>query len=137
MAFLDRFRPSKDSIPWPAIAAGSGLFVAGLLVRGFLSGKKQGTVNPSPLTTVLPKLSKEEIAKLPYPPDALPGARDVATPYGSIRVSIGEICLPTKRGRISDKSSRSTNGVLRTVERFSCSMESAHRVYRLGLSLMA
>ena len=129
MAFLDRLRPSKDdSIPWPAIAAGSGLFVAGLLVRGLLSGKKQDTVTRSPLTTVLPKLSKQEVSKLPYPPDALPGARDVATPYGRIRVSIGEMCLTINRGLTSDKSSRSTNGALRTAERSSWSTESAHRV---------
>jgi hypothetical protein len=27
-----------------------------------------------------------DISSLPYPPDALPGARDVASPYGSLRV---------------------------------------------------
>lgn len=41
---------------------------------------------PSPKETVLPDLSPEEVKNLPYPPDALPGARDVETPYGSIRV---------------------------------------------------
>ncbi|KAK5171730.1 uncharacterized protein LTR77_003366 [Saxophila tyrrhenica] len=40
---------------------------------------------PSPRKSI-PKLSNEEISHLPYPPDALPGARDVSTPYGSIRV---------------------------------------------------
>jgi hypothetical protein len=44
------------------------------------------SVIPSPRDTVLPTLSKEQTSALPYPPDALPGARDVATPYGSIRV---------------------------------------------------
>ncbi|KAH6660620.1 Alpha/Beta hydrolase protein [Truncatella angustata] len=34
----------------------------------------------------LAHLSKDEIRNLPYPPDVLPGGRDVATPYGSIRV---------------------------------------------------
>ncbi len=34
----------------------------------------------SPATTLLPTLSKQEIAELPYPPDAYPGARDVDTP---------------------------------------------------------
>lgn len=43
-------------------------------------------VIPSPLRTLLPKLSKEEIEQLPYPPQAVPGARDVETPYGTIRV---------------------------------------------------
>ncbi|KAI1335992.1 alpha/beta-hydrolase [Xylariaceae sp. FL0016] len=41
---------------------------------------------PSPRKTLLPQLSAYEIRALPYPPDALPGARDVETPYGSIRV---------------------------------------------------
>lgn len=41
---------------------------------------------PSPLTTQIPNLSAEEIAALPYPPDYYPGARDVKTPYGGMRV---------------------------------------------------
>ena len=41
---------------------------------------------PSPLTTSLPGLSQDEIAQLPYPPDVLPGARNVETPYGVIKV---------------------------------------------------
>lgn len=41
---------------------------------------------PSPLTTQIPNLSAEEIAALPYPPDYYPGARDVKTPYGTMRV---------------------------------------------------
>lgn len=44
------------------------------------------TAVPSPLESVLPRLSKKEIEELPYPPDVLPGGRDVETPYGSIRV---------------------------------------------------
>lgn len=31
-------------------------------------------------------LKGKDVDELPYPPDALPGARDVDTPYGSIRV---------------------------------------------------
>lgn len=41
---------------------------------------------PSPLRSVLPQLSPDEVAKLDYTPDIFPGARDVMTPYGSIRV---------------------------------------------------
>ena len=42
---------------------------------------------PSPRETLLPWLtSGEEKAELAYPPDLIPGARDVTTPYGSIRV---------------------------------------------------
>jgi hypothetical protein len=41
----------------------------------------------SPKTSgVLAGLSPAELAALPYPPDALPGGRDVATPYGAVRV---------------------------------------------------
>jgi hypothetical protein len=32
------------------------------------------------------KLSKDELARLPYPLDSLPGARDVPSPAGNIRV---------------------------------------------------
>ena len=39
----------------------------------------------SPRSTLLPKLSQEEIAELPYPPDIFPGGRYVETPYGSTR----------------------------------------------------
>ncbi|KAI1844281.1 hypothetical protein JX266_009572 [Neoarthrinium moseri] len=39
-----------------------------------------------PLTTTIPKLSREELAQVPYQPDHFPGARDVVTPYGNTRV---------------------------------------------------
>ncbi|KAK2057781.1 alpha/beta-hydrolase [Colletotrichum caudatum] len=45
-----------------------------------------GTAIPNPLKTKLPMLAGEEVKKLPYRPDSFPGARDVETPYGSIRV---------------------------------------------------
>ncbi|KAI1307762.1 Alpha/Beta hydrolase protein [Xylaria venustula] len=41
---------------------------------------------PGALTTSVPKLSKDELAKTAYRTDHFPGARDVVTPYGSIRV---------------------------------------------------
>lgn len=47
---------------------------------------RRRAVLPGPLTTSLPYLSPEEIANLPYHPDHFPGARDVDTPYGSVRV---------------------------------------------------
>lgn len=40
----------------------------------------------SPRDTLLPQISPKQAASLPYPPDLLPGARDVATPYGVMRV---------------------------------------------------
>ena len=44
-----------------------------------------GTVIQSPRRS-LQLLSSQDPDELPYPPDALPGARDVDTPYGNIRV---------------------------------------------------
>ena len=73
-------------LEWPTLLAGTALFVAGLFTRGFLSSKKRVHIIESPRTRLLPKLSSEEKSNLPYPPDALPGVRDVASPYGSVRV---------------------------------------------------
>jgi hypothetical protein len=69
-------------------------FSAGAASVGFLillgslrkSPAQHAGIVPSPREAVLSCMSKEELEKLPYPPDALPGARDVDTPYGSIRV---------------------------------------------------
>lgn len=41
---------------------------------------------PSPRSTLLPHLSEAQASALPYPPNLLPGARDVDTPYGSMRI---------------------------------------------------
>ncbi|RYP02681.1 hypothetical protein DL764_005671 [Monosporascus ibericus] len=43
-------------------------------------------VIPGPLATYLPRLSQDELKKVTYHPDYYPGARNVATPYGNIRV---------------------------------------------------
>ncbi|KAK5632181.1 hypothetical protein RRF57_007895 [Xylaria bambusicola] len=40
----------------------------------------------SPLTTLIPFISADEAANLAYPPNALPGARNVNTFYGTMRV---------------------------------------------------
>ncbi|UKZ51369.1 hypothetical protein TrVGV298_005128 [Trichoderma virens] len=45
-----------------------------------------GKALPNPLKTAIPGRPKNEIEELVYQPDAFPGARDVDTPYGSIRV---------------------------------------------------
>lgn len=44
----------------------------------------QNTVLASPRKS-LQLLSKQDPDSLPYPPDALPGARDIDTPYGNVR----------------------------------------------------
>ncbi|QDS68614.1 hypothetical protein FKW77_001286 [Venturia effusa] len=66
-------------------AASLGLF---FMTRSIQSqGKRHPSehVVSSPLKS-LAALPAEELRKLPYPPDLFPGARDVDTPYGSIRV---------------------------------------------------
>ena len=44
-----------------------------------LQGKQQKIIR-SPRETLLPKLTEAEIAELDYPPDVLPGSRDVDSP---------------------------------------------------------
>lgn len=59
----------------------------GIIVGVFVSNVLQPKANiviPSPLEAVL-RLSADEVAQLPYPPDALPGIRDIASPYGNLR----------------------------------------------------
>ena len=63
------------------VAACAALAVA---VRA-LPRKPPRRVIPSPRAFV-DDLSLQERAELPYPPNALPGGRDVETPYGTIRV---------------------------------------------------
>lgn len=41
---------------------------------------------PSPRTTLPPRQTSAQSSALPYPPDLLPGSRDVDTPYGIMRV---------------------------------------------------
>ncbi|KAI0898280.1 alpha/beta-hydrolase [Annulohypoxylon nitens] len=54
------------------------------LARLTLWPQKRAVI-PGPLSRIQ-KLSKDELAQVPYTPDAFPGARDVVTPYGNIRV---------------------------------------------------
>ncbi|GAP91689.1 putative alpha beta hydrolase family protein [Rosellinia necatrix] len=60
------------------------LVLASLTRLALWPGKPQ--IIPGALTTTVPKLSKEELAKVVYKIDHFPGARDVVTPYGNIRV---------------------------------------------------
>lgn len=40
----------------------------------------------SPITSLIPFISTEQAANMTYPPNALPGGRDVHNFYGSMRV---------------------------------------------------
>ncbi|KAH0444668.1 alpha beta hydrolase family [Colletotrichum camelliae] len=67
---------------------------ATLLIRGPAAstviapspGRDRRKTARSPRWTVLPRLSTLARDELPYPPDVFPGARDVDTPYGNLRV---------------------------------------------------
>lgn len=47
---------------------------------------RQEKIIRSPRVTLLPMLTENEKFALAYPPDILPGGRDVDSPYGTIRV---------------------------------------------------
>lgn len=76
---------SRISLFLAASAASLGILVALRSVYG-ATQPPSPTVAESPRSTLIPKLSAEQASDLPYPPDVLPGSRDVPTPYGTIRV---------------------------------------------------
>ena len=56
------------------------------LMRSSTQSKPLRRTIPSPRDTLIPFMSGQQAANLPYPPKLLPGARDVSTPYGTMRV---------------------------------------------------
>ena len=58
---------------------------AARLITSLISNRSTPNILPSPRKS-LQLLSQQNPDDLPYPPDALPGVRDVDTPYGNIRV---------------------------------------------------
>lgn len=81
----DSWANQRTQLPLLAVTGAS--FTLGILLRSLFHRREvRETVLPSPRATVLPGLSDEENRKLPLPNDVLPGARDVASPHGSIRV---------------------------------------------------
>lgn len=69
----------------PLLALTGASVTAGLLLRSALSDRHSETLLPAPRTKVL-GLSDAENREHPLPTDVLPGARDLTTPYGSMRV---------------------------------------------------
>ena len=63
------------------------LTVSSLFGLVFASGKTRTSrrIIPSPRPSLLPFLSRVEASEPPYPPDILPGSRDVDSPYGVMR----------------------------------------------------
>ncbi|KAG9237606.1 alpha/beta-hydrolase [Amylocarpus encephaloides] len=75
--------PSRDTSL--VVLSVATTLITSALVRRALDPPAERII-PSPRETLLPKLTKEEQGELPYPPGAFPGARDVESPYGTIRV---------------------------------------------------
>lgn len=81
----DSWANQRTHLPLLAITGAS--FTLGLLLRSLLDRPEhKETILRSPHARIQSSLSDEENRQLPLPNDALPGARDVASPYGSIRV---------------------------------------------------
>lgn len=94
---MDRLSTSSFRLPrTPFGLTGSNLYVAvaaaslgSLIVLRSLAWSSQpnrSTTLSSPADTLLPTLEVSDLKELPYPPFALPGSRDIPSPYGNIRV---------------------------------------------------
>lgn len=79
-------RRNPFALPIGLLGAQFALSVGRKLYKIKTGGAQDDQVVASPIKTILPKLSREEITSFPYPPDAYPGIRDVESPYGSLRV---------------------------------------------------
>lgn len=84
-AFHRLVTPPETS-PWRIAAASVVVTLTALKISQFILKSRNLKVIPSARTTLLPTISKEAAAALPYPPDALPNGRYVDSPYGTIRV---------------------------------------------------
>jgi len=80
------YRQNKVLIPWALLGLEIAISVGLRLYKIRTGAEQDREVVLSPIKTLLPELSDAEAADLPYPPDAYPGARDVQSPYGSLRV---------------------------------------------------
>lgn len=79
-------RRNPFTLPIALLGLQLGLSVGRKLYKIKTGRTQDEQVVPSPVKSLLPKLSPEEAASFPYPPDAYPGVRDVESPYGSLRV---------------------------------------------------
>ncbi|KAF2856672.1 alpha/beta-hydrolase [Plenodomus tracheiphilus IPT5] len=70
------------------IAIGAASLGSLIVLRSLTHSSQPGEIKtiPSPAETLLPTLEAQDLKDLPYPPHALPGSRDVPSPYGTIRV---------------------------------------------------
>ena len=73
----------------PVLAATGASLTVGLLLRSLLTEQRpQGSVLrcPQVIASSAASDAENENGEIPLPNDVLPGARDVPTPYGSMRV---------------------------------------------------
>jgi hypothetical protein len=82
----DSLTSSHNQRPFLAVAGAS--LALGLALGAIWSSETShpSRIIPSPLKTVQSSVSSESGEPSGFPLDVLPGARDVSTPYGSIRV---------------------------------------------------
>ncbi|KAK4181027.1 putative hydrolase [Triangularia setosa] len=85
MSFSQYFIPDRSNTPL-VVALTASITSITLVILNRVLYPPLPKLLRSPLKTVLPTLPKDELEKLEYKPDTFPGARDVETPYGSIRV---------------------------------------------------
>lgn len=86
MDFSQYLPSSRISLAVSAGFASVAAFVAYQSYNRSIKRARAKAVVRSPLTSLLPKLSETEKKDSAYPTDILPGARDVDSPYGNVRV---------------------------------------------------
>ena len=78
------------SIPGPTHLALAAVITTSIVLLQWRAGSNKPADRrrriASPRETLLPRLSAKKAAALPYSPQILPGARDVETLYGKMRV---------------------------------------------------
>ena len=89
---MEWVRRNHTVIPWALLAADLSVRLGTRLYGTYNGYYQDGAVDDVPAKSLVSTLSVDEAKALPYPPDAYPGARDVASPYGkleSLRMGTG------------------------------------------------
>ncbi len=76
-------QPRSEQTPFVAAFANPTHPRRSFFRRADLVGGESPNVIKSPSATLIPNLTQAEIDALPYPPDALPGARNVDSPVST------------------------------------------------------
>lgn len=83
---MEWVRRNHTVIPWTLLAADLSIRLGTRLYDTYAGYYQDEGVDDNIAKSLASRLSVQEAGALPYPPDAYPGARDVASPYGSLRV---------------------------------------------------